>query len=339
MKILFFARLFYPYIGGVEKHVLEISKILRKKGHKIIVVTEQYEKNLPLVQSYEGVLIYRMPVGSDNWFKKFRIWKWLWQNRSLISNSNVIHCHDVFFWYLPFRFIFPNKKVFTTFHGYESYPISKKAIVQRKIAEILSAGNICIGDFIKKWYGTKADYVIYGGVSIAKSQKSKVKSQNNSSKIKIILIGRLEDDIGIETYLEVLRILKTNRVNVLFEAFGDGVLRKEVQEYGKVHGFVSDLTSSIKKADVIFTSSYLTILESLANKKPVIAVYDNDLKKDYLLISPFKKYIYIENSVSKITEMLTSKVFNTKKIEEGYSWVQNQTWESIVDTYLNLWKI
>ena len=46
MTILFFCQTFYPHIGGVEKHVLEVSKLLVKKGHLVTVLTEQYEDEL-----------------------------------------------------------------------------------------------------------------------------------------------------------------------------------------------------------------------------------------------------------------------------------------------------
>ena len=101
----------------------------------------------------------------------------MWQNRSLIKEADVIHAHDVYFWYFPFRFLFPFKKSFVTFHGYESYPIRKKAIMVRKLSEYLANGNIIVGDFIKKWYGTTPNYVIYGGVEI-----SNIKYQINRKK-------------------------------------------------------------------------------------------------------------------------------------------------------------
>ena len=41
MTIVFLARRFYPLIGGVEKHVMEISKRLVAAGHRVIVVTEE----------------------------------------------------------------------------------------------------------------------------------------------------------------------------------------------------------------------------------------------------------------------------------------------------------
>ena len=70
MNILFFSRLFYPHIGGVEKHVLEISKILIKKGHKIVVVTEQHQKDLKSKEKVEGIEVYRIPDLKENWLKK-----------------------------------------------------------------------------------------------------------------------------------------------------------------------------------------------------------------------------------------------------------------------------
>ena len=121
MKILFFSRLFYPHIGGVEKHVFEVSKLLVKKGHEVTVITEQYSPELKLRKMIEGIEVFRIPKYKEGKFKKFKIWKWTLNNNQLIKNADIVHCHDVFFWYLPFRLLFPFKKVITTFHGHEDY--------------------------------------------------------------------------------------------------------------------------------------------------------------------------------------------------------------------------
>ena len=75
MNILFFSRLFYPHTGGVEKHVLETSRLLIKRGHKVTVVTEKHDKSLKNKENIQGIEVYRIPVGANNWFRKFRIWK------------------------------------------------------------------------------------------------------------------------------------------------------------------------------------------------------------------------------------------------------------------------
>src|SRR6266566_2270200 len=104
MRILFFSRLFYPHIGGVEKHVMEIGKRLVAMGHKVIVVTEHSEKGSKSIEEVNGITVQRINVGADDRLKKFGIWRQLWRLRKLISSADIIHCHDVFFWYLPFRF-------------------------------------------------------------------------------------------------------------------------------------------------------------------------------------------------------------------------------------------
>lgn len=169
MTIVFFSSRFYPEVGGVEKHALEVSLELVKRGYKVIFVCEN-KTGLKNHEIYKGIEIFRITIFTSERLKKFIIWKWLFFNRKIIEDADIIHCHDVFYWFLPFRFLYPKKPVFTTFHGYETkYPPSKKAILVRKISELLSYGNICVGDYIRKWYGTKPDYVTYGGVDAKKS--------------------------------------------------------------------------------------------------------------------------------------------------------------------------
>ncbi|HYM65303.1 MAG TPA: glycosyltransferase, partial [Candidatus Sulfotelmatobacter sp.] len=128
-KVLFFARRFFPLIGGVEKHTLEVGKRLVKQGYEVVVITENYQ-SLPSSAKIEGIQIYRVKVGNENWIKKFIVWIKLFKYIGVIKSSDIVHCHDIFFWYLPFRFLFPFKKVFTTFHGYEGNSLpTKKSIL------------------------------------------------------------------------------------------------------------------------------------------------------------------------------------------------------------------
>ena len=345
MRILFFSRLFYPHIGGVETHVLEVGKRLVKKGHKVIVITEKYQSNDEsdnTMGEVEGMKIRRIDAGGDNYFKKFKIWRELFKLKQIIENADIVHCHDVFFWYLPFRFIYPNKKVYTTFHGYETkFPPSKKAIFIRKISEKLSWGNICVGDYIRKWYGTRPNYITYGGVEISniKYQISNI----NIKKLKILFTGRLEVDTGTLIYLKALDILKNKKVSFEFEACGDGSLRESVEYYGKVHGFAKDLYKYIEKADIVFASSYLSILEAIQRKKLVFSVFDNPLKEDYLRMSSFSKWIIIETSpkdlVDKILYFIKHQDEKDITVNKAYEWSKKQTWEYVTKMYLDLWRI
>jgi glycosyltransferase involved in cell wall biosynthesis len=336
MNILFFSRLFYPHIGGVEKHLIEISKILIEKGHKIVIVTESYSPDLKTKEIFEGIQVFRISNLKEGKFRKFQIWKWLLVNFRLLKNADVIHCHDVFFWYLPFRFMFPFKKVFTTFHGYENYPLSFKSILMHKISEILSMGNICVGDFIKKWYGTKPSFIVYGAVN--KIKNIKIKNENSA-----LFIGRLDKQTGILTYSKAVEILRKKIPDFDFSVIGEGDLKNEINKNIKILKPINTASEYFGKYNFAFVSRYLSMMEAMIARRLVFAVYDNPLKEDYLRMSPFFKYIIICNSsselVSKISFYLENLKAKEKIVREACAWVKKYSWEEIVNTYLRLWKI
>jgi len=355
-RILFLTRSFYPNIGGVEKHVLELSKVLIAKGHRISVITEKphsnnYHSKSPNDNSkgeISGIKIYRINIGKDDWFKKFRIWKQLFKNMNLFFSADIVHCHDVFFWYLPFRLIFPFKKVYTTFHGYEGNSLPrKKAVIMHKIAEVFSNGNICVGDYLKKWYGTKPTIVTYGAI---KNPKDKILTKQKKSVKNALYIGRLEEEAGILTYLKTLKLLKNLNVNLKLTVVGDGSQKKQAEKYSNLNnldvifkGFVKEVNDYIPKSDIIFTSRYLGTLESLIFKKMVFCVYNNEIKKDCFFLSPFGKFIVIENNPKALSEEILKYIKNPglyhSKITNAYKWVKSQTWEHLADQYIQLWKI
>jgi glycosyltransferase involved in cell wall biosynthesis len=338
MNIVFFSRLFYPHIGGVEKHVMEISRILIKKGHKIILITEQYSRDYKLEEYIEGIHIFRVPNLKEGKLKKFQIWKWLFSNYALIKKADIIHCHDVFFWYLPFRFLFPFKKVFTTFHGYEEYPLKPSSILMHKISEKLSNGNICIGDFMKKWYKTNPDFVSYGAVTIPNQtlqNLNKVKSRS------AIFIGRIDKQTGILTYAEVVDKIRKTIPDFEFLVIGDGDLKSKINKKNKILNAVENATKYLTNYNFAFASRYLSILEAMAAKKIVFASYDNPLKEDYLKMAPFSQWAIISDSADKIASeviYLLNDVERSKIMtKKAFDWVKTQTWENLAMSYLKLW--
>src|SRR5688572_1794555 len=135
MKILFLSHYFHPHIGGVEKHTLEVAKNLIAKGHKVTVLTEKYDKDLKETETINKIQIVRFSYPHFKFLGLFSIWFWLFRNKKLIQAADIIHCHDVFIWYLPFRFLYPNKKIYTTLHGWEGkWPIPWQNILLKQLA-------------------------------------------------------------------------------------------------------------------------------------------------------------------------------------------------------------
>jgi len=333
-KIVFLTRSYYPNIGGVEKHIYELSKVLVLQGYKITIITEENIRRQTIDFDYniKGVKVIRIPIGKDNWFKKFRIWKWMWENKDLIYKSDIIHCHDVFFWYLPLAIANPLKNVFTTFHGYESFPIKLKAVVYRKVFEYMSNKTICVGDFMRKWYHANPTAVIYGGVDLP---TKRIKAKKNTA----IFIGRLDEHTGIEIYAEAVGLIRKKIPSFTLTVYGDGPLKEKIKGPGIVlKGYDANADDEIQKYEYAFISRYLGILEAMAAKRLVFAHYDNPVKEDYLKMTPYSEWIVPFKSAEELSIKIQDEEKNTKKINEAYSWVKYQTWEKVTDVYLSLWK-
>lgn len=262
MQILMLSRFYYPHVGGVEKHIHEISKRLIKKGHKIHIIKTSYPKI-----KFIGLLV---------------VWFQLFKQIGLIRKSDIVHIHDVFIWYLPFRFLFPRKKVFITHHGGQAvYPILKKEIIMKRLASKLSNGTICIGRFIPKHFKVSCDAISYGAVQIPNAGKK---------ENRIVWLGRLEEETGVLKVLEEMK--KYNNYKIDF--CGDGPLKKECKKAGTVHGFV-DPGPFLKKAKICYPVGYLSALEAMANKCKIKVVWNNKLKKDYWQMTPFYRFIKDED--------------------------------------------
>lgn len=251
MNILFLSKYKWPRVGGVEKHVHEISLRLQSKGHKIKILTEK-------------------EVGKDKW----EIWRNIWKYKELFDWADVVHIHDVFFWVFFLRIFYLKKKFFITFHGWEEiYPVPIKNIIIRKISELLAKGNICVGEFIKKYYFTKPDFVIYGA-----SQRHK--GSMAQRRTGAIFVGR------------------------------EGKALDFFKKYAKDHKIKLDIFTNdpnvskyFYKYKFAYVSGYLTILEAMSQGTEVISYYDNKLKYDYLDMTPFKDPDYKIPTWSDVTNV------------------------------------
>lgn len=328
---------YFPHIGGVERHLNELLRYFKGKEFEFTIITEKYNNKLKSVEHKDGNTILRILYRRVKFLGLINIWLCLWKLRNFIKEADVVHIHDVFIWYLPFRILFPKKPVFITFHGYESFPVTFKAKLVRKIAEYLTNGSICVGEFMKKWYGTNPNIIFYGGVDLNKFRSS----SEIKPKFDAVFSSRLDDQTGIVTYLDTVKILVKKLNNFKFVILGDGKYRGIAEKVGIVKGFVNDPSRYFTSSKVAFVSRYLAILEAFASKKLVFAVYDNSIKKDYLTMTPFYKWIIIEKDPAILAEKVYEYYKNPKKydwmIDSAYQWVKKQTWKEVCLAYQKLW--
>ena len=256
---------FHPHLGGVEKHLWELLSELVSRGHVCSVITERHSDDLPpretVMVSGAEVEVFRISAGDQSGtsaLSRKTCWPSLLRLRAVVGAADLVHCHDFsafIYWYLPLRLLYPGKKVYVTFHGWEgACPPPRKAVLLRRLTELLSCGNICVGDFIGKWYGTRANFITYGAVR-------PVDAPLPAAGGGAVFVGRLAPDTGIMTYLEALRLLRLRGWGIPVTVCGDGPLRQECERFARENdlaarflGFVANPMVHLSEASIVFVS-------------------------------------------------------------------------------------
>ena len=128
---------------------------------------------------------------------------------------------------------------------------------------------------------------------------------------KAIFIGRADPDTGLEEYRRLAKRLKIN-----LDVFTNR----------------PNAAQLLPKYDIAFVSGYLAILEALSASTPVLAHYTNGIKKDYLFMAPFAKYIQVFSDFNRV-----KLKYDEDKVEAGQKWANSQTWDRLADLYERLW--
>jgi len=335
MKILHIARLYAPHIGGVETHVAAINQQLLS-SNQVTVVTEQFDQNQPLSEEINGVKVIRLPHHSVN--KKRKTWQWIWSQRHIFLQANIVHVHDIFWWLLPILPLIEHK-VFTTFHGWETqYPVRWQAKLHRWLCAQFSVGTIHVGDWIKEFYWDKPNFVTYGGVS---PSDLVLKPTKWDRSLEIVFLGRLSPENEVVMYCQLLTQLRELGIKHSIVWVGDGELRGVCEEYGTVTGFTDPLPY-LSKAGIVFANSYLSILQAQSLGKVVVSLYSHALKQRYLETFPGSSEMVIASNPEDAVEKIRKFIEDPSKIDTQSSstrrFARTQNWEKVADLYQRLWK-
>ena len=340
VNILFITESFYPNTGGVEKHVLELSKQLIGDGNKVTVLT--YKRNIKDAdrEDAHGIRIYRLSRTNSKYSNIAGILYQIYSKGILKGTYDIIHYHD----YSVFNILNPilslkheirNKKKYITFHGWEGiFPIPDSIKNKRNQASEKTDGNICIGHFIEKWYGTKADIVTYGAVE--------ERELNPISEKTIFYAGRLEPDTGFPVLLEAFNEIVKQYPEYKFVVCGNGSLRNLIKDNTSIiyHGWVNDTFEHIAKTEIVFASGYLSMLEAFIMKKKVLGYYNNELKKDYFnMIPQSNNLLWTAGSKEEIISSFNDMITNDKKRDAAYDFAKKHSWNNLKQDYYRLWNL
>lgn len=330
-KLIIFAPSFYPNHGGVEKHLENVVKILKKNKYDVTTFV-RYAKGFPIHNKFLGTDVIRMPKNTN----RITLFLWFLKNKHLFDGA-IVHSHDYF--PMPIRKLLKKNRWVHTFHGYEGYPLDPLAIASRKQVSNSVDYTFCVGKFIEKWYGTKCNEVIWGAAE-------KPKSINKDIKYDFIFYGRFEEDTGFEKYIRAFKIIKSTKPKAKMLVVGWGSRHDWAVSYSKKYDLgiefrspVSNIYPNLAQAKIAFVSGYQAIIESGLMKKSIVAYYDTPIKKDYLEMHPLASSLNIVNSIDGISQKALDLMNNSDyKIKKIYNWSVKQSWSYIVKRYEKSYK-
>lgn len=332
MNIVHVTASFRPAIGGVSNHVLNVCKTQIACGHNVTVITamnEIYSES----EVIDNINVARFPSHRS----PLRVKLWHLRNHSLYRNADVIHIHSLYSIESIPAFLIKKSKTVITLHGWGGkYPIPDEQIerVSTGVPKVAS-GVITVGSFVNKWFKVKSDETIYGATSLTKVTQEK--------EYDICILGRLEEDTGINAYIEALREIckrSTRRLNIC--VCGDGSLRGKL--YGAISndadiyfkGFVDNPQYYMHRSVCCFTSGYLGILEALTLGCNVYSIYENPVKRDYLCDSPYSEFIIVASSSGELADCFIGGTQPNKPLEDFVD--EDFSWERVCRVYDNVYE-
>lgn len=273
MKVAQVSPRYYPYIGGLETHVENISKRLAKK-YDVSVFTTDPSGKLPKKEEIAGVKVERFRSFAPNESYHFSL-EMLRALRK--AKYDIVHGHAYHAFPLYFARQIQKKKFVVTphYHGVghslirnfliKLYkPIGKKALEDADKVVCVSRyeKNLLLNDFN---IAEKKIVVIPNGIN---KEEFKNLTKKKRKRKKILYVGRIRKPKGIDYLIEVLPKLDND---ILLEIVGEGAYKRKL----------------VKRVNKLGLADRIIFHQNLSRKKLLEDYADADL---FMLLSKYEAY-------------------------------------------------
>jgi len=374
-KILIFSTAYFPFVGGAEVAVKEITDRLGKEfsaqGGPVFgwdMITAQIDRKLPKEEKIGNVNVYRIGIGIS-WFDKYYL---AFCGHRLINKLHKKNNYD-FIWsimasyggFAALNFKSKNKQVpflLTLQEGDDPEYIKKRVgFMKNRFKKIFQSADYiqCISNFLASWakeQGAECPIeVIPNGVDIEKFQdtNSKIQIPKLKEEDKILITtSRLVKKNAISDVIRSLEYLSDN-IKFLVLGIGDDLeklknLVKEINVEGRVFflGKIShdELPKYLHISDVFIRPSLSeglgnSFLEAMAAGLPVIGTEVGGIP-DFLKDGETGLFCEVSNPKSiaeKVELMLNNDELRKKIIENGKKIVEEKYgWEKLANDIKNI---
>jgi glycosyltransferase involved in cell wall biosynthesis len=367
MNIVNIVPYFYPYIGGQEKYVYNLSKYLVKFGHDVSIITSDIPKTIHCevidgikIKRYNCLIrILRNPIIPGLLFLS-----------TDIKNKDIINIH--------------NEYSFTSLMTYLVNHHNKKPIVLTNHGKLIFGDNLS-DKFVKIYNFTirenildYMDYIVVNSLSdkddlVAKNTRYRNKVivlhnaidpislslcepfiPNLDNYFKILFVGNIIKRKGIEYLIKSIKLVEDKLTNIKCIIVGDGNDKHEYELLVKTLNLsnIVIFTGKIKDSQLnwLYKNSDVLVLPSLSEGCPTVVLEagyhglpsilsDIPGNRDH-----FKSHSFLVSpgNIYEISESLI-KLYNNKELLNKMGEkirkliIKEYTWDVVTKEYINLY--
>lgn len=256
-------------IGGIEQVFCDYTNILKQEGIEHISIMD---KNASIKPKIKGETFTVTCNSTYDIFTIFKLKKFLQANKIDIIITHGGRANTIMYYANAFY----KAKIITLTHNYKHQRLLKADYIIA-ITKNLQEYFIAKGKDPKKVF-------LVNNMTKTKFKPDFVEV-NYGDIVTIGVLARLVPEKGIETFLEAIKILKNQNVNIRAIIGGDGPLMHDLQHYSSIldihnivtfEGWVLNKKVFYKNIDVLCMPSHhepfgLVLLEGFLHSKPICA--------------------------------------------------------------------
>lgn len=364
MKILHVTKKYPNAMGGDAFVVYNLEKQQKKNGHKVFILTsncDEIQNNSNLIKfglkdksrNLDRITVNRIISLIFLFLQSFKILKQI--------KPDIVHSHSIDMGFiLSFACKKYNIPIINTCHGV-SFNDSQFSIFKRIIELFfLKTGRfnkiITVDQNSLEYFKeNNINNVIYISNGIDLDEFKKNKRSNNDKKLRIIFVGRLEEQKGLKYLIESVKTLQNKEFELIIIGSGtqENKLRSLVKEYGLGEKIIflgnkknKETIRQLFNSDIFILPSIwegfpITILEAWGASLPVIVTSVGGVSKicknnkNALIISSRSPKEITNCLVTLINDSGLRKTLgeNGRKLVEG-----KYNWKTIAEQMVNIYK-